>query len=133
MAFYVVKYRQHPLDSEIDLDVDENEIYNSVLSSQWPSSSAYSFELSSDENSSGGNGGNGGGGSSDIPSLIDYYFRKLNTTATKVKVGTNLKAFTLYEFRVSAVNTLGASDETEPILVRTAATSKSYLAITFSL
>lgn len=105
VAFYTVKYRQHPLDAEIDMDVDENDPID--------------FESLADD------------GSSDIPSLIDYYFKRLNTTSTKVKVGTSLKAFTLYEFRVVAVNLLGSSEETEPVLVRTAATSNHSFLIQF--
>lgn len=51
-------------------------------------------------------------------------YLSLNTTNTKLKVGTSLKAYTLYEFRVIAVNLLGKSKATRPILVRTAPTSK---------
>lgn len=117
MAFYTVKYRQHPLDPEIDLDVDENAAapYNTASSSS--STITSSFESLTDDDGSSGS-------MSDLPSLIDFYYKRVNTTVTKVKVGTSLKAFTLYEFRVVAVNALGVSDETEPILVRTAATSK---------
>jgi len=48
----------------------------------------------------------------------------LNTTSTKVKLGTTLKPYTLYEFKVVAVNSLGESEETEVISARTAATSE---------
>lgn len=54
----------------------------------------------------------------------DSKFEVLNTTSTKLKVGSSLKPFTLYEFRVSAVNLLGKSPESKPLIVRTAATSK---------
>jgi hypothetical protein len=53
----------------------------------------------------------------------------LNTTTTKLKVGNTLKPFTLYEFRVSAVNLLGKSDDSQPLFVRTAATSNSRIQI----
>ena len=51
-------------------------------------------------------------------------FKSINTTGTKLKVGTSLKPYTFYEFKVMAGNLLGLSDETDTILVRTAATSR---------
>jgi hypothetical protein len=53
----------------------------------------------------------------------DNDFISVNTTNTKFKVGPTLKPYTYYEFKVAAVNQLGHSQETEPIRVRTAATS----------
>ena len=50
-------------------------------------------------------------------------FISINTTNTKLKVGTNLRPYTFYEFKVAAVNQLGHSQDTEPIKIRTAATS----------
>ncbi len=47
----------------------------------------------------------------------------INTTLTKLKLGTTLKPYTLYEFKVAAINSLGASEETDVMFARTAATS----------
>lgn len=90
----MVKYRKYPLDNELALEVDELDEEVNLDSSE-----------------------------SDDFNLSEYYYKRVNSTLTKVKIGSNLTAYTLYEFRVAAVNALGSSDETEPILVRTAATS----------
>jgi hypothetical protein len=63
----------------------------------------------------------------------DNGFISINTTNTKFKVGPTLKPYTFYEFKVTAVNQLGHSQETEPIRVRTAATSNLYNFIKFTL
>lgn len=99
VTHYTVRYRQHPVDPELDKDLDDQEIDDE--------------HVDLDDSSS-------------FAELADYYFKRLNTSMTKVKVGGNFKAFTLYEFRVLAVNMLGSSDETEPLLVRTAATSMRF-------
>ena len=56
-------------------------------------------------------------------------FKSLNTTSTKLKVGTSLKPNTFYEFKVVAGNLLGLGDETDILLVKTAATSENFLNI----
>ena len=53
----------------------------------------------------------------------DSTFTSINTTNTKLKIG-GFKSNTLYEFKVSAANLLGLSQETESVFIRTAATSK---------
>ena len=58
-------------------------------------------------------------------------YQSVNTTNTKLKVGTSLRPFTLYEFKVIAANTLGLGKETPSIQVRTAPTSKfSFVCLT---
>ena len=55
--------------------------------------------------------------------LDENNFKLINTTNTKLKVGTSLRPYSFYEFKVQAGNLLGLSEETETINVRTAATS----------
>lgn len=56
---------------------------------------------------------------------IDSNYSIFNTTSTRVKIGNSLKPYTFYEFRVEAVNQLGKSLPTGPLIVRTAAASKT--------
>ena len=56
--------------------------------------------------------------------LDENNFKSINTTNTKLKVGTSLKPYSFYEFKVQAGNLLGLSEETDVIRVRTAPTSK---------
>lgn len=58
----------------------------------------------------------------DIDASSNYLI--YNTTSTRVKIGNSLKPYTLYEFRVVAVNQLGRSSPTGSLVVRTAAASK---------
>lgn len=104
---YTVKYRQHPLDAELEWHLDDDE--DDEVSHDDGTTTDYSEENAPAE------------------SLVDFYYKQVNTSSTKIKVGGNLKAHTLYEFRVSAVNALGASDQTESLLVRTAATSRALI------
>ena len=60
----------------------------------------------------------------DYSSDNDENFKSLNTTSTKLKVGTSLKPYSVYEFKVMGGNLLGVGEETDIIRVRTAATSK---------
>jgi hypothetical protein len=56
----------------------------------------------------------------------------INTTSTKLKVGNSmLKPFTQYEFKLLAANSLGFSKETDPVVVRTAATSNVFLVFSY--
>ncbi len=61
--------------------------------------------------------------------LDENNFKFINTTNTKLKVGTSLRPYSFYEFKVQAGNLLGLSEETDTINVRTAATSKIKLKI----
>ena len=105
VLYYNIKYRQHRklnVDNEIiSADYDESNIQTS------------SKELSLNE-----------GDEDDDIGEEDRPYTSINTTNTKFKVDHTLKPFTFYEFKVSAVNMLGKSDETNTIRVRTAATSK---------
>lgn len=57
---------------------------------------------------------------------LDPPYIHINTTNTKLKIGNNmLKPFTSYEFKLQAANLHGFSRETEPLVVRTAATSNN--------
>jgi len=68
----------------------------------------------------------------------DYYdteeneinFLTINTNNTRFKVGNStypLKPYTFYEFKVVAINSVGESKETNTLIVRTAATSESFI------
>ena len=106
VLYYNIKYRQHRklnVDDEIiSADYDESNIQTS------------SKELLLNE----------GDEDDDIGEADKDPYTSINTTNTKFKVDHTLKPFTFYEFKVSAVNMLGKSDETNTIRVRTAATSK---------
>lgn len=105
-AFYLVKYRQHPTDPELDFDDYEDDDEGTLVD----------FRLDEQQYQQ----------SASVADVPQYLFKRLNTTSTKVKVGNALKPFTVYEFRVVAVNMLGRSEETQPLLVRTAATSNCF-------
>jgi hypothetical protein len=55
------------------------------------------------------------------PPLLNYTI--ITTTLSKYKIGNTLKPFTYYEFGVSAANSLGESQTSTSLIVRTASTS----------
>lgn len=61
----------------------------------------------------------------------DHQYSTINTTNTKIRIGNFLKPYTLYEFRIIAVNQLGKSPPTSPLVVRTAAASMYYFSNIF--
>jgi hypothetical protein len=98
VTYYVVKYRPFRDDSYDDVNHDMPERINSIANNKHDS--FYDEE--------------------------DSYV-SINTTSTKLRVGNNmLKSHTQYEFKLLAANLLGFSKETDPLVVRTAATSKHF-------
>ncbi len=102
IIYYIVKYRQ--IGKQLNSDSFEPTDYSDV-----------NHEMVNKETNA-----------AELLNNDDSYFIMINTTNTKLKVGTSLRPYTYYEFKVVAVNLLGHSRDTEPIIVRTAATSKIF-------
>jgi hypothetical protein len=129
VLYYNIKYREYKkkgIDTEIlSSDYDESNIdtnhriQENIYNNENDASMSYDNEnetndIDSDSDYSG----------EQIDNENNNKFISINTTNTRFKVDNTLKPYTFYEFKVSAVNMLGKSDETNTIRVRTAATSK---------
>lgn len=95
VVYYIVKYRPQP----------KSNIYNMIRRDEHVLLNEKTQSIDSDID------------------LDENNFKLINTTNTKLKVGTSLRPYSFYEFKVQAGNLLGLSEETETINVRTAATS----------